>query len=120
MLGSVLRKVGGRDETQWQQQSHLEPPGGPREKGDRQEEDEGESLSSYLTLCGRVLSQIVPDAFSSQWLGCGYSLPAVLAMGLAVHGWHRWTLLYDPEGLAVQWLQEWRGEKMMTLDYRER
>lgn len=75
---------------------------------------------SYPALCRAVLPQVVPGVFSSQWLGQGHSLPAVLMMGLAVHSWHRWTLFYDPEGLAGQWLREWKGEEMMVVDYRER
>ena len=75
---------------------------------------------SYSALCRAVLPQVVPSAFSSQWLGQGHSLPAVLAMGLAVHSWHRWTLFHDPEGLAGRWLREWKGEEMMVVDYRER
>ena len=77
-------------------------------------------LSSYPALCRAVLPQLATAVFSAQWLGQSYSLPAVLAMGLAALHWHRWVLLHDPDGFARQWLRGWKGEELVVVDYRER
>lgn len=76
--------------------------------------------TSYAGFCQIVLPHLAPVSFRSRWLEEGHGLPAVLNMSLVGHSWCRSLLLYDPEDFTSHWLNSWKGDQLLVVDYRQR
>ena len=75
--------------------------------------------SSFASLCSCVVSLLVKESFSDQWLAQCCSLPHLLPCSLVHSMWNRWPLIYDPQGFAAQWLTQY-NEKLVRLDASDR
>ena len=75
---------------------------------------------SYSGLCSRLLRTLAPESFSDHWLSVGCSLVQLLPFALMTSSWNRWPLVYDPHGLASNWIKLYAGEVLISLDASDR
>ena len=79
-----------------------------------------EPFSSYPHLSASILPFLVDASLVDGWLAEGYELSQVLQLGLMESTWHRWPLMYDPEGYAASWIKQSRGEELVWVDATDR
>ena len=82
--------------------------------------NESKVVTSYSQLCLKVLPHMLPEVFVDEWLAKGYSLPQLVPVGLIVSSWNKWPMIYDPDGFAVCWIQQYREEELIILDACDR
>ena len=75
---------------------------------------------SYPHLSASVLPFLVDASLVDRWLAEGYEMTQLLQLGLMESTWHRWPLMYDPEGYAASWIKQCRGEELVCVDATDR
>ena len=75
---------------------------------------------SYPHLSASVLPFLVDASLVDGWLAEGYEMTQLLQLGLMESTWHRWPLMYDPEGYAASWIRQCRGEELVCVDATDR
>ena len=79
-----------------------------------------EPFPSYPHLSASILPFLVEASLVDGWLAEGYELSRLLQLGLMESTWHRWPLMYDPEGYAASWIKQSRGEELVWVDATDR
>ena len=85
----------------------------------RQQVSSSQTLS-YSSLCSSLLRTLVPESFTDHWLSIGGNLVQLLSFALMTSSWNRWPLAYDPHGLAGNWIEQYVGETLVSLDASDR
>ncbi len=76
---------------------------------------------SFACLSEHLLSHFIPEALVDDWLSRreAFHSPCFLLFASLVHdSWNQWPLLYDPLGLASQWI-ETLHENIVCIDARD-
>ena len=73
-------------------------------------------VQSYSDLTQAIVSTLATRSFTDRWMGgCG-SVSQLMGLCLIEQSWHRWPLVFDPQGLAGRWIRTAVGETLVTLD----
>lgn len=96
--------------------------GGSEAEGELRETGEGAVdcrnvlSSSFASLSEFMLSHMIPEGMTDCWLSetaMHHSLSYMLCAALVHSGWNKWTLVYDPQDLALCCIQQCSKELLM-------
>ncbi len=77
-------------------------------------------VCSYSELAQAVVSTIAPQSSMHSWLSSCCSVSQTIGFGLVEGAWRKWPLMYDPHGLAREWVKSTIGETLISLDGENR
>ncbi len=94
----------------------LNDEGNPQSSVDSSSTDSVLHVCSYSELAQAIVSTISPPSAMHRWLSeCG-SVSQCMGIGLLEGAWQRWPLVYDPQGLAREWVKATHGDTLISLD----